>query len=82
MSTDAIATAKGECRRAKQRAHELGVILTVLGESVPTALDTTTDVISMAVRLQGIVQAGAATLNDLAQVAGRLAAIGAVQRDL
>ncbi|HEY5962145.1 MAG TPA: hypothetical protein VIV60_36565 [Polyangiaceae bacterium] len=71
-------TTHGEFRRAKHRGHELSCLLAVLAESVPDAIETADDAEALAGRLHAIVQSGAATLNDLSEIAGRMKVIATV----
>ena len=72
-------TLQGELRRSRERAHELGVVLAVLAEGVPIAVDPGGDCRTMAVRLQSIVTTGSSALNDLATLAGKLTGLGAFE---
>ena len=72
-------TLKGELRRSRERAQELGVVLAVLAKSVPIAVDPGGDCRTMAVRLQSIVTTGSSALNDLATLAGKLTGLGAFE---
>ncbi|HEY5961746.1 MAG TPA: hypothetical protein VIV60_34545 [Polyangiaceae bacterium] len=78
MEDEVRETTQGEFRRAKHRGHELSYLLTVLAESVPDAIETSNDAEVLAGRLHAIVHSGAATLNDLSEIAGRMQMIAAV----
>ncbi len=74
------ATIAGEVRRARERTHELARITATLSESMRDAVDVQ-DAGLIASRLQVNALGGVVVLNELAFIAGRLAALEAMETD-
>lgn len=79
--SDLLAAVQGEVRRARERAWELGRQLETLGEWTSLAVEDNQPA-DDARRLGALVLSGVVALNELANIVGKLTALGAVVRDL